>query len=94
MEFIETFLYVIKYKHGKENIVAYTLSWKYFLLNTLNTRLLEFECVKELYHDDTDFGVIYFQYELAATNGFCRHDEFLFKDKDYVCLIIQCMNFL
>jgi hypothetical protein len=50
--------------------------------------------VKELYHDDTDFGAIYFQYELAVTNGFCRHDEFLFKDKDYVCLIIQYMNFL
>ena len=30
MEFIETFLYVIKYKQGKENIVADALSRRYF----------------------------------------------------------------
>ena len=30
VEFIETFLYVIKYKQGKENIVADALSRKYF----------------------------------------------------------------
>jgi hypothetical protein len=32
----------------------------YVLLNTLNTRLLQYDYVKELYFDDTDFNEIYF----------------------------------
>lgn len=48
----------------------------YVLLNTLNTGLLRFEYVKELYPNDTDFGDICFQCELVATNGFFRHNEF------------------
>jgi len=51
------------------------------LLNTLNTKLLGFEYVKELYPNDTNFGEIYFQYELVVTNELFRHDRFLFKDK-------------
>jgi hypothetical protein len=31
----------------------------YVLLNTLNTRLLQYDYVKELYFDDTDFHGIY-----------------------------------
>ena len=38
MEFIETFPYVIKYKQGKENIVADALSRRYALINTLHFR--------------------------------------------------------
>ena len=81
MEFIETFSYVIKYKQGKENIIANALSRRNIHLNTLNTKLLGFEYMKELYLDDTDFGEIYFQCELATANRFFRHDEFLLKDK-------------
>jgi len=36
VEFIETFPYMIKYKQGKENIVADALSCKYVLLSTLD----------------------------------------------------------
>jgi hypothetical protein len=53
--------------------------WSYVLFNTLNTRILRFKNVKELYPDNTNFGEIYFQYELAATNEFFRHNEFLFR---------------
>jgi hypothetical protein len=81
VEFIETFSFFIKYKQGKENIVTDLLTRMYVLLNTLNTRLLGFEYVKEKYPDDTDFDEIYFQCELAATNGFFRRDGFLFKYK-------------
>ena len=35
-EFLESFPYVIKYKQGKENIVADALSRGYILLNTLD----------------------------------------------------------
>ena len=34
MEFIETFLYVIKYKQGKDNVVANALSRRYNLFSS------------------------------------------------------------
>jgi hypothetical protein len=58
-EFIETFPYVIKYKQGKENIVADALSRRYVLVSTLNAKLLIFEYVKELYANDDDFASVY-----------------------------------
>ena len=54
VEFIETFPYVIRYKQGKENIVADALSRRYVLISTLNAKLLGFEHIKELYADDHD----------------------------------------
>ena len=39
VEFIETFLYIIKYKQGKKNIVADALSRRYALVSTLNAKL-------------------------------------------------------
>ena len=57
MEFIETFPYVIKYKQGKENIVADALSRRYALVSTLNAKLLRFEYVEELYANDDDFAM-------------------------------------
>ncbi|KAH9724612.1 Endonuclease [Citrus sinensis] len=59
VEFIETFPYVIRYKQGKENIVADALSRRYVLISTLNAKLLGFEHIKELYADDHDFSVEY-----------------------------------
>jgi hypothetical protein len=58
-EFIETFPYVIKYKQGKENIVADALSRRYVIVSTLNAKLLIFEYVKELYANDDDFASVY-----------------------------------
>ena len=52
VEFIKTFPYVIKYKQGKEIIVADALSKRYALVSNLNTKLLGFEYVKELYAND------------------------------------------
>ena len=57
MKFIRTFPYVIKYKQGKENIVADALSRRYALISTLNAKLLGFEYVKELYVNDDDFAM-------------------------------------
>ena len=59
LEFIETFPYVIKYKQGKENVVADALSRRYTLLTSLHTKLLGFELLKELYVSDADFGQIW-----------------------------------
>jgi len=49
----------------------------YVLLNTLNTRLLGFKYVKEIYPNDNDFSEIYFQCELTTTNGFLGMVDFI-----------------
>ena len=51
VEFIEAFPYVIKYKKGSVNIVADLLR-RYALISRLNTRLMGFELVIELYEKD------------------------------------------
>jgi hypothetical protein len=80
VEFIETFPYVIKYKQGKENIGADTLSPKYVLLHTLNTRLLGFKYVKELYYNDSNFAEIYNACGHSASGKFYLMDGYLFKE--------------
>ena len=40
LEFVESFPYVIRYKQGKENIVADALSRRYALLTSLSARML------------------------------------------------------
>uniref|UniRef100_A0A7N2MS55 Reverse transcriptase n=1 Tax=Quercus lobata TaxID=97700 RepID=A0A7N2MS55_QUELO len=80
VEFIETFPYVIKYKQGKENIVANTLSRRYALVSTLNAKLLEFEYVKELYANDDDFASVYGACEKVAFGKFYRLDGYLFRE--------------
>jgi hypothetical protein len=80
VEFIETFSYVIKYKQGKENIVADALSRRYVLLSTLGARFLGFEHIKELYKDDSDFANVYNACETLAFGKFYRFDEYFFKE--------------
>ena len=80
VEFIETFPYVIKYKQGKENIVAGALSRRYVLLSTLDTKLLGFEYIKDLYVDGCDFSNVFNACEKEAFGKFFRHDGILFRE--------------
>jgi hypothetical protein len=64
----------------KENIVAVALSRKYVLLHTMNTRLLGFKYVKELYNDDFDFVEIYNACGHLAFGKFYLMDGYLFRD--------------
>ena len=80
MEFIETFLFVIKYKQGKENVVADALSRRCALLSMLDTKLLGFEYIKDLYLQDSDFGDVFNACEKVAFGKFYRHDGFLFQE--------------
>ncbi|WZY99291.1 hypothetical protein YC2023_071620 [Brassica napus] len=80
VEFIETFPYVIKYKQGKENIVADALSRRYVLLTTLDAKLLGFEQIKEMYESDPDFQEAYKSCAKYASGHYFRHDGFLFYD--------------
>ncbi|KAF8044978.1 hypothetical protein N665_5868s0001 [Sinapis alba] len=77
VEFIEIFPYVIKYKQGKENIVADALSRSYVLLNTLDAKLLGFEQIKEMYDSDSDFKDAYMSCEKFAVGHYFKQDEFL-----------------
>ena len=80
MEFIETFPYDIFYKQCKENIVADALSWRNVLTSTLDSKLLGFEHIKELYPFDKDFSEEYVCCEKATHDKFFRHDGFLFRE--------------
>nr|XP_025665001.1 uncharacterized protein LOC112763582 [Arachis hypogaea] len=82
IEFLESFPYVIAYKQGKDNVVADALSRRYFLLTILTSKLLGFECMKELYATDSDFASIYAACEHSAHNKFYKYDGFLFRADD------------
>jgi hypothetical protein len=56
VEFIETFPYIVKYKKGKDNIVADALSRKKILLNQFEVKVLGLESIKELYSVDHEFS--------------------------------------
>ena len=58
VEFTQAFPYVIKYKQGKDNVVADTLSRRYNVFAYLSAKILGFRHIKELYRDDQDFGII------------------------------------
>uniref|UniRef100_A0A2N9I0D3 Integrase catalytic domain-containing protein n=1 Tax=Fagus sylvatica TaxID=28930 RepID=A0A2N9I0D3_FAGSY len=80
LEYIETFPYVIRYKQGKENIVADALSRRYVLLTSMSAKLLGFEYVKDMYADDTDFSDVYKACDKTAFGKFYKHDGYLFKE--------------
>ena len=46
---------MINYKQGKENLVADALSRRFMLVNTLDSRMMGFESLKEFYFMDSDF---------------------------------------
>ncbi|KAG7594094.1 Zinc finger CCHC-type superfamily [Arabidopsis thaliana x Arabidopsis arenosa] len=81
LEFIETFPYVIKYKKGKENVVADALSRRYALISTMEARVMGFEHIKDLYKDDPDFKEAYEACGKGAYGSYYLHDGFLFRDK-------------
>ncbi|XP_044489106.1 uncharacterized protein LOC123213696 [Mangifera indica] len=87
LKFIEMFLYVIKYKHRKENVVADALSRWYALLTSLQTKLLGFDLLKDLYTNDSDFGQVWNACAKCAFGDFYRHEGFLFR-RDKLCVPI------
>ncbi|XP_073121699.1 uncharacterized protein [Henckelia pumila] len=79
--FVETFPYIIKYKKGKENVVADALSRRYALLSTLDFKFLGFEYVKELYASDPEFGDIYASCLHGPKDKFFMLDGYLFRER-------------
>ena len=80
VEFIESFPYVIKYKKGKENVVADALSHKECLLTRLEISVVGLDEIKTLYSSDVLFGPIFAK--CSPHHGFedfYLHKGFLFK---------------
>lgn len=91
MEFIETFLYIIKYKQDEENLAVDALSQMHALLSTFNARLLGFEFTKELYANDKKFAVVYKAFENVTFDKFYRQYGYLFQvNKLYVPTCSSC----
>ncbi|XP_025012155.2 uncharacterized protein LOC112533908 [Ricinus communis] len=78
VEFIESFPYIIKYKQGKENVVADALSRRYALISKLDAKLLGFEYIKDLYSNDPDLANVYGVCEKGGFDKFYKFDGFLF----------------
>ena len=81
VEFIESFPYVIKYKKGKDNVVADALSRKNTtLLTRLEFHVLGLDEIKDLYASDNFFGPIFAKCTLEkGFDDFYLHKGFLFK---------------
>ncbi|KAL4296936.1 hypothetical protein GQ457_12G014780 [Hibiscus cannabinus] len=84
-EFLESFPYVIYYKKGKENVVADALSRRYVLLNYLDSHLIGFAYIRELYGNDPDFCEKFNACEKCAVGKFYRHGGYLFKE-NMICI--------
>ncbi|XP_019432840.1 PREDICTED: uncharacterized protein LOC109339778 [Lupinus angustifolius] len=80
VEFLKQFPYVIKHKKGKVNIVDDALSRRHTLLFTLETKLLGFELIKDLYINHDEYADLYNKCENVAIDGYYRQYEYLFKE--------------
>jgi hypothetical protein len=55
IEFVESFPYIIKYKKGKDNVIADALSRRYTMLSKFSYKIIGLETIKGLYATDLDF---------------------------------------
>jgi hypothetical protein len=78
-ESIESFPYIVKYKKGKDNVVADPLSRRHVLLAELDIKVLVLESIKELYTHDSYFAAPYSKCSHGkGWEKFHFHDGFLF----------------
>jgi hypothetical protein len=70
----------VKYKKGKDNVVADALSRRNVLLNQLEVKVLGLENLKEMYNDDLEFLKPYNHCKDGkGWEKYHIHDEFLFR---------------
>jgi hypothetical protein len=80
IEFIETFLYIIKHKKGEDNVIVDALSRRYTMLSQLDHKIFGLESLKELYATDFDFKDAYENFREGRTwNKYVMHDGLLYR---------------
>jgi hypothetical protein len=96
VEFIETFLYIIKHKKGKDNVIVDALSRRYTMLSLLDHKIFGLESLKELYATDFDFKDAYENCrEDRIWNKYVLHDGLLYRaNKLCVPTSSVCLLFL
>ncbi|XP_051148684.1 uncharacterized protein LOC127263617 [Andrographis paniculata] len=77
--FVDTFPYSIQYKKGKENVVADALSRRYGLLTLLESKLMGFAFIKDIYVNDVDFSDIFGKFATHGFGDYYLHDGYLFR---------------
>ena len=88
VEFIETFPYVIRYKQGKENVVADALSRRYALLSTLDANCLVLNTLKNYMLKTTNFvRNIELVRKSPLVSSLILMDSY-FEKISYACLIV------
>ena len=88
VEFIDSFPYVVKYKKGKDNVVADALSRKNTtLLMQFDFHILGLDEIKNLYAEDVFFGPIFAKCTIQkGIDDFYLHKGFLFK-QNKLCIL-------
>lgn len=77
--FIQRFIFVLKHRTGQQNKVADALSRRAALLTTLNSEIVDFEFIKELYEEDEDFSSVWRKCQLKHDAGnYHVQDGYLF----------------
>ena len=77
--YFEQFNFVIGHKSGADNKVPDVLSWRVSLLVSLQSGIIRFECLKELYQDDEDFAEIWEKCSSRHPQNSHIQDGFLLK---------------
>jgi hypothetical protein len=77
---METFLYIIKHKKGKDNVIADALSRCHTMLSQLDHNFFCLESLKELYATNFDFKDAYENCRKGRTwNKYVLHDGLLYR---------------
>ena len=89
--YIQRFHFTLKHKSGVTNKVVDALSSRASLLTTLHTEVVGFDCLKELYENDEDFGDIWgkCQQTHIVVNSMYIQDGFLFRGNQLCILKIS-----
>jgi len=80
VEYLEQFPYAIKYKKGKANVVVDALSSRYTFLAKLESQILIFDNICELYIHDPFFANIYDSCLNKSEGGFYLSNGYIFKE--------------
>jgi hypothetical protein len=94
VELTETFLYIIKHKKGKDNIIVDELSRHYTMISQLDHKIFGLESLKELYATDFDFKDAYENCrEGRIWNRYVLYNDLLYR-ANKLCVLASSVRLL